>query len=182
MVPSLQLEPVIVYQDLDEQYIDEAQESSSFCSALETVTEHATLMTQDYGGELRVLRGEFNSDNDLPRLLRCGIELPQNPPDDIMLTEGMEPEILTMAISDIWGEKALDHDEGVTVTRNEVRDYFAPRHNVPLDDLDVVFSFLQEFGACGSVEGQSHTYKFEREHVPAILGVESHVMDNPFGD
>jgi len=88
----------------------------------------------------------------------------------------MEHEILAIAITDIWGEGAIDHDNGITVTRNEVRDYFAPRHNVDLNDLDTVFDFLQDFGACDAVENQAHAYRFERKHIHDILDVEQQVM------
>lgn len=175
------VEPVIVYQDLDEAYIDEARaESDDFRDTLNELTEYAVLMTQDYGGDLRVLDGCFNEDGNLQSLLNCGVGLPRNPPDTIMLTEGMEHEILAIAIVDIWGEQAVDHDDGVTVTRTEVRDYFAPQHNVGLSELDLVFEFLEEFGACDRVE--NHKYKFTRDHMGAILDVESQVMSESVED
>ena len=171
------VEPVIVYQDVDEEYIEETRtESDAFRNALDELTEYAVVMTQDYGGKLRVLTGDFNEDGDLQYLLNRDVKLPQNPPDTIMLTEGMEPEILAMGIVDIWGEQAVDHDDGIRVTRTEIRDYFAPRHNVGLEDLDFVFEFLTDFGACDRVEDQSHTYIFRRDNMDAILNVEAQIM------
>lgn len=175
------VEPVIVYQDLDEEYIEETrEESEAFREALNELSNYAVVMTQDYGGELRVLAGEFNDDGGLQSLLQRGIDLPVNPPDEIMLTEGMEHEILAMAICDIWGEQAVDHDGGVEVTRTEVRDYFAPRHNVGLADLDLVFAFLNDFGACDHVENQH--YEFTRDHMDKILTVESQVVSESIED
>lgn len=175
------VEPVIVYQDLDEEYVQETRvESQGFRNAIDELTDYAVVMTQDYGGDLRVLSGDFNDSGRLQSLLRRSIELPTNPPDEIMLTEGMEHEILAMAICDIWGEKAVDHDDGIEVTRNEVRDYFAPRHNVDLGDLDLVFQFLDDFGACDHLE--NHHYEFTREHMGAILSVESQVMSESIED
>lgn len=170
------VEPIIVYQDLDEVYVEETRaESDRFSDTVNELTDYAVMMTQDYGSELRVLAGNFNETGGLQSLLQTGIELPINPPDEIMLTEGMEHEILAMAICDIWGEQAVDHDDGVDVTRNEVRDYFAPRHNIDLGDLDLVFKFLVDFGACDRVD--NHHYEFTREHMGRILTVESQVMD-----
>ncbi|OAQ52655.1 hypothetical protein HTG_10035 [Natrinema mahii] len=175
------VEPVIVYQDLDEEYIEEAYSASdSFQDVWDELTEYAVVMTQDYGDELRVLGGEFNDSGNLQSLLRGGIELPENPPDEIMLTEGMEHEVLAIAICDIWGEQAVDYDDGVKVTRTQVRDYFAPRHNVDLTDLEFVFKFLVEFEACDHVD--SRHYKFTREHMSNILSVESQVMDESVED
>lgn len=169
------VESVIVYQDIDEIYLQEAEnESDAFHDTLDELTEYAVLMTQDYGGELRVLSGEFDDTGSLQSLLNNGIELPRNPPDTVMLTEGMEHEILAMAIADIWGEQAVDHDDGITVTRTEIRDHFAPQHNVGLSELDLVFVFLEQVGACNHVE--NHTYEFTREHMDSILNIESQVM------
>jgi hypothetical protein len=85
-----------------------------------------------------------------------------------------------MAITDIWGEQAIDHDGGVIVTRTEVRDHFAPQHNVGLSELDLVFDFLDQVGACDRVE--NHTYEFTREHMDSILDVESQVMTESVED
>lgn len=175
------VESVIVYQDMDEEFVEETRrESADFRDALTRVTEHAVLMTQDYGGDLRVLAGEFDDDGAMQSALRAGVSLPENPPDEIMLTEGMEPEILAVAVTDIWGEQALDHDDGVVVSREEIRDHFAPRHNVNPGDLDLVFDFLEDIDACE--ETGTHRYEFRREHMGAILGVEEMVMEQRVED
>lgn len=175
------VESIIVYQDMDEDYVEETRrESENFRNALDRLTEHAVLMTQDYGGDLRVLAGEFDNDGAMQSALRAGIALPENPPDEIMLTEGMEPEILAVAVTDIWGEQALDHDDGVEVSRENIRDFFAPRHNVNPGDLDLVFEFLADIDACEEVE--THRYEFRREHMGAILGVEEMVMEQRVED
>jgi hypothetical protein len=175
------VESIIVYQDMDEDYVEETRrESENFRNALDRLTEHAVLMTQDYGGDLRVLAGEFDNDGAMQSALRAGVALPENPPDEIMLTEGMEPEILAVAVTDIWGEQALDHDDGVEVSRENIRDFFAPRHNVNPGDLDLVFEFLADIDACEEVE--THRYEFRREHMGAILGVEEMVMEQRVED
>lgn len=175
------VEPIIVYQDLDEDYVSDTQrQSERFSEALDALRDYCVVMTQDYGDELRVLAGEFNESGELQGLLREGVELPVNPPDEIMLTEGMEHEILAMAICDIWGEQAVDYEDGVEVTRTEVRDYFAPRHNVDIGDLDLVFTFLDDYGACDWIE--SNRYEFTQDHMGKILNVESQVMGESVED
>lgn len=175
------VESIIVYQDMDEEYVEETRrESENFRAALDRITDHAVLMTQDYGGDLRILAGDFEDEGAMQSALRAGVSLPENPPDEIMLTEGMEPEILTMAVTDIWGEQALDHKDGVEVTREQVRDFFAPRHNVNPGDLGIVFEFLQDIGACDKIG--THRYEFRREHMSAILGVEEMVMEQRVED
>ena len=177
------VEPIIVYQDLDEGYIEEhIDDSDSFAEAFDEITDHSVLMTQDYGGELRVLGGEFNDEGQLQRLLKEGVELPENPPDEIMLTEQMEKEALAIAICDVWGEQSVDHEEGIVISREEVRDYFAPRHNVNPSDLELVFRFLEDFGACDQVEDEEHQYRFTRDHMNSILKVESQVMEETVMD
>jgi len=175
------VEPIIMYQDMDEEYLEEVREEyTQFADTVDELTNHAVLMTQDYGGELRPLAGEFNDSGNLQSLLRRGIELPENPPDQLMLTEGMEHEVLAMAVADVWGEQALDHDDGIEVSRTEVRDYFAPKHNVGLTELELVFEFLVEFGACEQVE--NHTYRFTRDHMDAVLAVEQQVLSETVQD
>lgn len=175
------VESVIVYQDIDEQYIEETRpESSSFRDALDRITKHCVLMTQDYGGDLRVLAGDFDSAGAMQSALQAGVSLPENPPDEIMLTEGMEPEILAIAVTDIWGERALDYKDGVRVSREEIRDFFAPRHNVNPGDLDLVFELLTDIDACEEIG--THRYEFRREHMKAILRVEEIVMEQRVED
>jgi len=160
------------------EYIEENRnQSESFTEALDEIKGYSVLMTQDYGGELRVLEGEFNDEGRLQRLLQEGVELPENPPDEIMLTEQMEKESLAMAICDIWGEQAVDYEDGIEVSREEIRDYFAPRHNVNPSDLKLVLEFLDGFGACDQVEDEEHRYRFTRGHMDSILEVESQVME-----
>ena len=172
------VETAIVYQDLDETYIQEASDASEqFRSTLRELTEYGVVMTQGRGETLRPVAGTFEADGVVQRLLSDGITLPTNPPDQILLTENMECEILAIAVADIWGEAALDSDDGKTVSRNEVRDYFAPRHNVSLDDLSLVFEFLTEYGACECVDRDEHRYEFRHEHVRRVLGVESVLME-----
>jgi hypothetical protein len=175
------VESVIVYQDMDEQYIEETRrESRSFRDALDRITKHCVLMTQDYGGNLRVLAGDFGSTGAMQSALQAGVSLPENPPDKIMLTEGMEPEILAIAVTDIWGERALDYEDGVRVSREEIRDFFAPRHNVNPGDLDLVFELLTDIDACEEIA--THRYEFRREHMKSILGVEEIVMEQRVED
>lgn len=100
------VETVIVYQNMDEEFVESTRrESDSFRDALNRLTEHAVLMTQDYGGDLRVLEGNFHTEGAMQSALRARVSLPENPPDEIMLTEGMEPEILAIAVTDIWGNE-----------------------------------------------------------------------------
>lgn len=172
------VETAVVYQDLDEAYIEEASGASEqFRSTLGTLTEHGVVMTQGRGETLRPVAGTFETDGVVQRLLSDGVALPTNPPDQILLTENMECEILAIAIADIWGEAALDSDDGKRVSRNEVRDHFAPRHNVSLDDLSLVFEFLTEYGACECVDRTEHRYEFRHEHIQRVLGVESVLME-----
>ena len=172
------VESAIVYQDLDEAYVEEARKrSEQFRSTLAELTEYGVVMTQGRGSTLRPVAGTFDADGVVQRLLSNGVTLPTNPPDQILLTENMECEILAIAIADIWGEAALDSDDGKTVSRNEVRDYFAPRHNVSLDDLSLVFEFLTEHGACECVDAEAHRYEFRREHIQQVLAVESVLME-----
>lgn len=173
----LAVETVIVYQDLDEAYIREAGEASEqFRSRLAGLTDCGVVMTQGRGEELRTVDGAFDETGTVQRLLSDGVTLPQNPPEQIMLTENMGHEILATAIAEIWGEAALDSDDGIEVSRNQVRDYFAPQHNVPLDDLTLVFDFLTEHGACECVDPDDYSYEFRRDHIERVLTVEPTLM------
>lgn len=171
-----EIESCIVYQDIDEDYISENRsDSDSFRENLEAITEHAALLTQDYGGNLRILEGELSSVPELHSIFDSGIRLPENPPDEFMLTESMEEEILAVGITEIWGERVLDHEDPIVVSREQVRDYFAPRYNVPPGNVATAFEFLEEFGACSGLK--KHEYEFSRDNIRALLKVEEAISE-----
>lgn len=168
------VESCIVYQDIDEAYVETWRvESDDFKENLSELLEYSTLLTQDYGGELRIIEGQFTESPSLHSLLESGIRLPQNPPDEFMLTESMEKEILAVAICDVWGSRVVDHDDPIVVSQEEVRSFFAPRYNVPPGNVGRVFEFLEEFGACSS--NDPNAIEFTDANIRALLQIEEAV-------
>lgn len=159
----------IIYHDIDEEWIKQCRNEWNECKEqLERLEQVAAVLTQDFGGTLRRVAGEFNSGR-LQHRFDEGIELPENPKEEFVLTEQMEKEILAVAICGIWGEQAVGYDDAVEVNVNQIRDYFAPTFNVPPSRVNRVLYYLTEIGACDHVEDL--TYEFSRDHISEVLSI-----------
>jgi hypothetical protein len=160
----------IVYQDMHEEFIENCRYEWDNCQErLEELEKHTAILTQDYGGKLRRIAGEFESGR-LQRIFDEGIELPQNPKRELMVSENMDKEILAVAICEIWGEKVVDHKNPIKTNVNEIRDHFAPRYNLPPHRVNRVLYFLDKIGACDYIEDL--TYEFSRDHLTEVLQIE----------
>lgn len=159
----------IVYHDIDEEWIKQCRNEWSDCQEqLERLEQKAAVLTQDFGGTLRRVAGEFKSGR-LQHRFDGGVELPENPKEEFVLTEQMEKEILAVAICGIWGEQAVGYDDAVEVNVNQIRDHFAPTFNVPPARVNRVLYYLTEIGACAHVEDL--TYEFSRDHISEVLNI-----------
>ena len=159
----------IVYMDIDEEYIEKCRSEWDNCAEqLEAMEEQAAVLTQDYGGALRKIAGQFESGR-LERTFTEGISLPENPPEQFMLTEQMEKETLAIAICDIWGERILDTATHVETNVNEIRDFFAPKYNLPPQRVNRTLYYLTEVDACEHIDG--FKYRFNGDHISGILGI-----------
>jgi hypothetical protein len=169
------IDSCIVYQDIDEEWIDDCRTEWDNCrEQLEALEAETAVLTQDYGGSLRRLTGEFKS-NRLQHRFDEGITLPENPKEQFMITEQMEQEVLAITICDIWGERVVDYADPVQTNVNEIRDFFAPPFNIPPQRVNRTLYYLQEIGACDHVEDL--TYEFSRDHIREILTIETQVRD-----
>jgi hypothetical protein len=159
----------IVYHDIDEEWIKQCRNEWADCQEqLERLEQKAAVLTQDFGGTLRRVAGEFKSGR-LQHRFDDGVELPENPKEEFVLTEQMEKEILAVAICGIWGEQAVGYDDAVEVNVNQIRDHFAPTFNVPPARVNRVLYYLTEIGACAHVEDL--TYEFSRDHISEVLNI-----------
>ena len=165
----------IVYQDIDEEWVAQCRDEWENCQEqLERLEQKGAVLTQDFGGTLRRVAGRFNSGR-LQHQFDEGIELPENPKEEFVLTEQMEKEILAVAICGIWGEQAVSYADPVEVNVNQIRDYFAPKFNVPPKRVNRVLYYLTEIGACNHVEDL--TYEFSRDHISEVLSITQTVRD-----
>lgn len=165
----------IVYHDIDEMWVTQCREEWGNCQEqLERLEEEAAILTQDFGGTLRRVAGDFESGR-LQHRFDDGIELPENPKEEFVLTEQMEKEILAIAICGIWGEQAVGHQRPVEVNVNQIRDYFAPTFNVPPTRVNRVLYYLTEIGACDHVDDLN--YEFSRDHISEVLSITQSVRD-----
>ena len=165
----------IVYHDIDEEWIDQCRNEWEDCrEQLEQLEQEAAVLTQDFGGTLRRVAGEFESGR-LQHRFDDGVELPENPKEEFVLTEQMEKEILSVAICGIWGEQAVGYDDAVEVNVNHIRDYFAPTFNVPPKRVNRVLYYLTQIDACDHVEDL--TYEFSRDHISEVLSITQTVRD-----
>lgn len=169
------IDSCIIYQDMSEEWLDDCLNEWESCrQSLEQLEQETAVLTQDFGGTLRRLTGEFES-NRLQRLFTEGIQLPLNPKEEFMLTEAMEMEVLVVAICDIWGEQALSHDMPIQTNVNEVRNFFSPPFNVPPEKVNRALFYLTKIGACRHVNNL--TYEFSKDHVSEILSIKRTVFE-----
>lgn len=167
----------IVYHDIDEKWVQQCRNEWENCKKqLTRLEEKAAVLTQDFGGRLRCVAGSFNSGR-LQHRFEEGIELPENPKEEFVLTEQMEKEILAIAICDIWGEQAVGYNNAVKVNVNQVRDHFAPKFNIPPKRVNRVLYYLTEVDACDHVEDL--TYEFSRDHLSEVLNITGTIRDQP---
>jgi len=174
------IDSCIVYQDIDEEWVENCRTEWDDCQErLEELEAETAILTQDHGGSLRCVAGKFES-NRLERRFDRGIELPQNPKEEIVLTEQMEKEVLAIAICDIWGERVVDYEDPVQTNVNQVRDHFAPRFNIPPERVNRTLFYLHKIDACDYVEDL--TYEFSRDHIQEILSIKTTVRDERVED
>lgn len=165
----------IVYHDIDEEWLERCRNEWTNCQEqLENLERETAILTQDFGGRLRRIAGEFRS-NSLQRLFDQGIELPENPKQEFALTEQMEKESLAIAICEIWGEQAIGYEDPVEVNINQIRDHFAPRYNVSPEKVNRVLYYLHEIDACDHRENL--TYEFSQDRISEILQITQTVRE-----
>jgi hypothetical protein len=165
----------IVYHDIDEAWVEQCRDEWENCQEqLERLEQEAAVLTQDFGGMLRCVAGSFESGR-LQHRFDDGVELPENPKEEFVLTEQMEKEILAVAICGIWGEQAVGYDDAVEVNVNQIRNHFAPTFNVPPQRVNRVLYYLTEIDACNHVEDL--TYEFSRNHISEVMSIVQTVRD-----
>lgn len=163
----------IVYHDINEAWINNCRNLYDNCrKRLEELENEAAILTQDPGGKMRRLAGDFKS-NRLQRRFDEGIDLPENPKEEFALTEQMENEILAVAICSIWGERSISYEAPKKVSVNQIRDHFAPVFNIPPSRVNRVLYYLHEIDACDHVEDL--TYEFSRDHITNVLKIKETV-------
>lgn len=166
------IEPFISYQGIDREYIDKCRNQWPDCGEkLSQLEAQAPILIQSQGDRLEIVAGSFQSDA-IQDWLNRGIELPDNPKKELLLTEGMEPECLSVAICGIWGQRAAKEDVEISIT--EVRSRFDQRAIEP-GRVRKVFHFLDEIGACDMVQNGTVRARFTQDHLEEILNIEQRV-------
>lgn len=177
------VETAISYQGIDEEYIRKCQNEWEDCQEqLEELLNYTTVLAQGEGASLRQVAGRFGTPR-LRGIFESGIDLPDNPKREFVLTENVEPESLAVAICRVVGEQAAKGP--VRVTATDIRDQFAPRHAVRFAGIAHVIEFLEDIGACDINESDSEQqeedgfdetlYEFNVNHMSEILDIEQTV-------
>jgi hypothetical protein len=177
-----QIETCIVYEGIDEDYIRKCRNEWDNCrEKLEKLEEQTAILTQGRGESLRLLTGEFDSTR-LQSRFESGVDLPENPKTEFVVTESWEKECLAVAISHTWGHQAASGP--VQISASDIRSHFAPRHAVPMGRIKRVLHFLNEIDACSKVddEEETHRYEFTVDHMQAILDIEQTVSEQSVED
>lgn len=175
------IESCIVYDDLDEDYVASASsESPEFPEKFQELHNTVPVLAQDRGSTLRLLEGEFSSD-ELQSQLTEGIALPEQPKKQVFLTDGCEVESIAVAVCHVWGPRSTE--EEVTLDVNDVVTGF-PGRNADPHDVKTALDFLADEGLCPSQEVEEPEsrllgteYVFNVMAAPEILDIER-MMDD----
>lgn len=168
------IEPLISYQGLDKTYINKCRNEWEDCrEKLVDLEDKCPILIQSPGEKLEIAAGNCESE-PLHEWLDRGIRLPSNPKKEILLTEGMEPECLAVAICGIWGQRAANKDVEISITN--IRSQFDSRAIEP-GRIRKVIHFLDEIDACDIVENGSMKARFTQEHIDQVLDIEQRVSE-----
>lgn len=182
------VETAISYQGIHEAYIQNCRHAWPDCKEkLEDLEQHAAILAQGEGSPLRLVAGEFKSEN-FNDVFGSGVSLPKNSKTEFVLTENTEVESVAVAICQIFGFRAAKGP--VEVTPSDIRSYFAPRHAVRFSRIRRAAAFLNDIGACDveapdEVEdGEYEESKliFTVDHMEEILDIERTVSETSVSD
>ena len=166
-----EVQPFIVYY---EDFIEECREQPACADALDELLEVTAVATQRKGGSLQ-LEGGVVYDDGFGERLADGISLPSAPPKNVFLTEGMEPECLAFSVCYDLVLNSLGTGR-VTLFPSDVANHYLNRE-LPLSRVERVLEFLNDAGACRSLEGGG--YEFTRGHLRNIVGIEEKLAEKP---
>lgn len=161
------VETCIVYDDMDEEYVEKCREKWPDCQEkLKEMENKTAILGQESGSKLQILAGEFDSP-DLQSWLEYGIDLPPTSRTTVSLTDGLEMESIAVSLCNIWGQRAVS--DSVLVSVKEIRSHFDHRELKPGDVTDA-FEYLSGIDAC-EAQGK-RKYEFRQEHLDQILDIE----------
>jgi hypothetical protein len=162
------IESVIVYY---EDFIEGCRESSACSEALDQLSDHGAVLSQQKGGTLSIAEGKVQ-DGSLRSVLTEGIPLPQLPDTHIYLTENVNREILAYSIAHDCVRTVLVSDESITIKSEDVIERYRNRE-LDIRKVNDALEFLSQIRACtSSSEGE---YTFRRANMSKILGVEEYL-------
>jgi hypothetical protein len=165
----------IIYQDIDEEWVEKCLNNWESCEeALRDLMDTTAVLTQDYGGELRTVAGNFGIEIFKNIFSDNSISLPEEPSEEYLLTENMEKEVLADAICEVWGQRVLDHADPITVGVSEIREFFSPTFNISIEKLRKTMFYLSKIDACDHDENLQ--YEFSREKYGNVLSIRERLL------
>lgn len=166
------IETCIVYDGIDEAYIDNCRTEWEDCRAmLEQVEAEAPVLAQERGGRLRVVAGSFDQDH-IQSWLSYGIKLPETPRVTVSMTDQLERESIAATICHVWGFRASEGP--VSVTALEVRSEFKARE-LRTGQVNDAFDLLVDLGACEQIGDRE--YEFRPEHLDVVTDIDTYLSE-----
>lgn len=149
------IEHCIVY---DKKFIEEECKPYEGCvEALEELKRITTVLTQRRGGNLTIEGGKEIDHDLLENNLNEGISLSKNPDRQILLTENIEEECLTVSILFDIVLNRLAVDKDVTLTPSEIRSHYG--REMPMSKVRRAFNFIESLNACTSND-RKRTFRY----------------------
>lgn len=152
--------------------IEQCEMSEECMNLLEELSNQAAILTQDRDSELKLEKGGFET-NELTDILSSGIETPINPKKEVLLTEGIEVECLSVSICIDNVASRLNNGE-VKMTPGEISNLYSQR-KTELSDIRAALEFLRQIGACVKPESE---YIFRKSFLSEIMKVSEVLQEN----
>jgi hypothetical protein len=163
------IECTIVYY---REFIEQCRDSVGCSEALEKISEHCSVLSQQKGGKLQVETSQLD-DPELNATLSSGIPIPTLVDKAVYLTENVNREILSYSIVHDAVLNSLGKDSEIAVEPDEIIDKFRHRQ-IPRGKLNDALEFLRQINACVKV---SDKYVFRTSNMSNIMSVGNHLSE-----
>jgi len=130
------------------------------------------IFSQSNGGKLRFEDG-LAQDDSFHNIFSSGINLPQTPSKDFLLTANVQPESLAVSLAqEILPEKFKDNAT-VKMTSREVRQFY--NRDIEIETAQKALEYLRYRDVCDDIG--TYEYSFSRDDIQHFYEVEEHLRD-----
>lgn len=152
------------------EFIEQCRDSSGCVKALEKISDHCSVLSQQKGGKLQVEKNQLD-DPELNSVLSDGIAIPTLVDKVVYLTENVNREILSYSIVYDAVLNSLGKDSEIAIGADDIIEKFRHR-KIPRGKLNDALAFLRQINACVKA---SNEYVFRTSNMSNIMSVSDHL-------